>query len=441
VQRIWGVRAYDPGSGSMLEHATIACENGRITELREARGDAPEGAYDGRGLTVMPGLIDCHTHLVSDTSRSPGFGPRPALKGEDPRPRELGYLLLARSCRALLGSGVTTIRDVGSLDDEAVVMRSAVELGLVDGPRILSCARIVSATSPGGRMFGTMYHEADGPWALRQAVRSQLRRGADFIKVMATGARSVEREDPEPAQLTREELAALVDEAHRLGLRVAAHAEGLEGARLAIEEGVDTIEHGFSLARAPSLLERMAERGQVLVPTLSTFHDLAERFAPQWVPRLVEQAERQLEEAYVTLGAAQSAGVTLAMGFDSGPPGSEPWELVRMAEGGLGALAALQAATAGGAAALGRHDIGRLAVGAVADLVVLDGDPLADPRVLVRPGRLRLVLQAGIPVAGRDLDPPRLDGSRPPSDDAELPEPVGTPACCLPRLPVSSSRT
>ena len=331
----------------MLEHATIAIEDGRITEVAEARGDAPEGAYDGRGRSVMPALIDCHTHLISDTSRSPGFGPPAPLKGEDPRPRELGYLLLARSCRALLASGVTTIRDVGSNDDEAIVMRRAVELGLIDGPRIVSCGRIVSATSPGGRMFGTMYSEADGPWNLRQAVRAELRRGADFIKVMATGARSVEREDPEPAQLTREELAALVDEAHRLGLRVAAHAEGLDGARLAIEEGVDTIEHGLSLHREPALLDRMAANGQVLVPTLSTFHDLAERFADQWVPRLVDQAQRQLEEAYLTLGAAHAAGVTLAMGFDSGPPGSEPWELVRMAEGGLGPLAALRAATIG----------------------------------------------------------------------------------------------
>ena len=119
------------------------------------------------------------------------------------------------------------------------------------------------------------------------------------------------------------------------------------------------------------------------------------------------------------------------MGFDSGPPGSEPWELVRMAEGGLGALGALRAATAGGAAALARDDLGRLAVGAVADLVVLDGDPLGDPRVLVRPGRMRLVLQAGVPIAGRDLDPPRLDGRPAPAADSEMPEPVGTPTCCL----------
>ena len=183
-------------------------------------------------------------------------------------------------------------------------------------------------------MFGTMYAEADGPWDMRRAVREQLRRGADFIKLMATGARSVEREDPEPAQLTRDEVAAIVDEAHRIGLRVAAHAEGLAGTRVAVEEGVDTIEHGLALHREPALLAAMAERGQVLVPTLSTFHDLAERFAPEWVPRLVDQAKRQLDEAYSTLVAAREAGVTIAMGFDSGPPDATLWELVRMADGG-----------------------------------------------------------------------------------------------------------
>ena len=195
----------------------------------------------------------------------------------------------------------------------------------------------MSATSPGGRTFGTMYREADGPWEMRQAVREQLSRGADFVKVMTTGARSIERENPEPAQMTREELHAVVDEAHRLGLRVAAHAEGLEGTRMAIEEGVDTIEHGLSLHRDPALLELMAERGAVLVPTLTTFHDLAERFAPEFAPALVDQAKRQLDEAYLTLNAARDAGVLLAMGFDTGPPGANAAELVRMVDGGLSA--------------------------------------------------------------------------------------------------------
>lgn len=427
--RIWNARAIDPASGIVIERATISVAGDRIAEVAEATGDAPAGAIDVAGRTVLPGLIDAHMHLVSDVSRSPGFGPAPQLKGEDPRPRELGWFVLAKSCSALLEAGITTVRDVGSYDDEAIVMRRAVELALVRGPRIRTCGRIISATSPGGRMFGSMYVEADGPWEMRRAVREQLRRGADYVKLMSTGARSVEREDPEPAQLTREEIAAIVDEAHRIGLRVAAHAEGLAGTRIAVEEGVDTIEHGLALHRAPELLAAMAERGQALVPTLSTFHDLAERFAHQWVPRLVDQAKRQLDEAYTTLVAASEAGVTLAMGFDSGPPGANLWELVRMSEGGLGSMAALAAATSGAASAVGLPDLGRLRQGAVADLVVVDGDPVADLRLLLRPGRIRLVIHNGVVVAGRDLDGPAI-GRDATLDDEPLDAPTGPPSPC-----------
>jgi imidazolonepropionase-like amidohydrolase len=289
------------------------------------------------------------------------------------------------------------------------VLREAVGLGLVDGPRILSCARIISATSPGGAIFKTMYREADGAGEMRKAVREQLRRGADFIKLMSTGARSVLAEDPEPAQMTREELHAAVDEAHRLGVRVAAHVEGLGGARLAVAEGVDTIEHGLSLHREPSLLEAMAQRGIVLVPTLSTFHDLAERFTDSFAPVLVEQAKRQREEAYATLLAAREAGVTLAMGHDSGPPGDNAVELVRMVAGGLSAMEGIVAATQGSARALGLDDVGVIRPGAVADLLVVDGDPLDDVRVLRGPERVWLVVKDGRAVAGSGREPGTMD--------------------------------
>src|SRR5712692_8915862 len=359
---LWGARLID-GRGTVQERATVVITDDRITEVAPAAGGPPPGAIDLTGHTLLPGLIDAHVHLSSHMERSPEFGPRDVLKGEPPRPRELGYFILAKAARAFLDAGITTVRDVGSYDDEALALREAIRLGLVEGPRVLTCGRIVSATAPGGRIFGTMYREADGADDMRKAVREQIRLGADFIKVMATGARSVVDEDPEPAQLTQPELHAAVDEAHRMGLRVAAHAEGLGGARLAVEEGVDTIEHGLSLHRAPELLDRMAERGIVLVPTLTTFHDLAERFSSEFAPALVEQAKRQLEEAYRTLVAARDAGVTLAMGYDSGPPGANAVELVRMAAGGLTPLQAISVATAASARAPGLSDVGTVEPG------------------------------------------------------------------------------
>ncbi|HEV7604497.1 MAG TPA: amidohydrolase family protein [Candidatus Limnocylindrales bacterium] len=398
---LWNARLLDGLGGPAIDGASVTIEDATIVAVGEGRGAPPADAIELGGRTLMPGLIDAHAHVSSDTERSPGFGPPPELHGEDPRPRELGWFVLAKSASAMLDAGITTVRDVGSYDGEAIVLRRAVELGLADGPRILSCGKIVSATAPGARIFGTMYREADGPWEMRKAVREQIRDGADYIKIMATGARSVVREDPEPAQMTREEVQAVVDEAHRMGFRVAAHAEGLGGARIAVEEGVDTIEHGLSLHRAPELLARMAERGIVLVPTLSTFDDLAERFAPMFAARLVDQARHQAEDARMTLVAAQRAGVTLAMGYDSGPPGASANELVRMAEGGIGAAAAIRAATAGSAEALGLLDrIGTVEVGKIADLLVVDGDPTADPSVLLEPARRWLVIQAGRPVAG-----------------------------------------
>ena len=395
---LWDARLVDGRGGPPAEHVVVRVAAGRIRAIEAVDGrSAPPGATDLGGRTLLPGLIDAHTHVISDTERAPGFGPPPPLHGEQPRPAALRWFVLAKAARAFLAAGITTVRDVGSPDDEAITLREAIRLGLVDGPRILSCGRIITATAPGSRIFGTMYEEADGPWEMRRAVRRQLRRGADYVKVMATGARSVEREDPEAAQLTAEEIGAVVDEAHRMGVRVAAHAEGLEGARLAVDAGVDTIEHGLSLHREPRLLDTMAEQGIVLVPTLSTFHDLAERFREDFAPALVSQADRQRAEAAKTVEAARAAGVTLAMGYDSGPPGANANELIRLVETGMSANEAIVAATAGSAKALGLSDRGTIAVDQVADLVVVDGDPLAEPAALADPRRIWLVTREGVP--------------------------------------------
>jgi imidazolonepropionase-like amidohydrolase len=301
-----------------------------------------------------------------------------------------------------------------------------------------------------------MYREADGPDEIRRAVREQIRAGADFVKVMTTGARSNELEDPEPLQLTEPELAAVTDEAHRLGYRVAAHAEGLDGCAAAIRHGVDTIEHGMYLHRRPDLLEAMAAAGQVLVPTLSGYYwmaglgravgpalppaaDPAEAWGsgegadpgeadpeeaaslrealglgeadgavyadPGMAPVLSRLARHNLEEGAASMRAARQAGVKIALGSDMSL--ATGLEIQRMVYHGLTPSEALVAATRTAAEALDLDEyIGTVAEGKLADLTIVDGDPLAEPRLLADPCRIWLVLQRGFPVAGQALTNP-----------------------------------
>lgn len=404
-----GARVIDGTGAAPIEDAVVTIKDGKIASIGRSEVAAPDSpTIDLGGRTLLPGLIDAHVHLKGFVDRGPGFGPPDPLKGEQPRQNDLRWFVLAKSARAFLDAGFTSVRDVGSYDAEALVLKRAIGLGLLAGPRILSCGQIISATSPGGAEFGSMYIEADGPWQMRRAVRTNLRQGADLVKLMATGARSVELEDSEPAQMTVAEMEAIVDEAHRMGVRVAAHAEGLEGTRWAVDAGVDTIEHGLSLNQDPRLLAEMAERGTVLVPTISTFHDVAVRFREKFAPSLVERAKYQAKEAAETLIAAHEAGVTLAMGYDSGPPGANATEMVRMVEGGLTAMDAIKAGTWGSAQALGLTEVGTIEVDMQADLLVVDGDPLDDIGTLTDPENLWLVMQGGAAVAGSVLKPQSL---------------------------------
>lgn len=337
----------------------------------------------------MPGLIDVHTHL--------SLQPRLELTEgmEKLRPQVNGHLV-GKLIQRALRMGITTIRDVGAWGDEILAIRQAARYGAFLAPRILACGRIVSATSPGGRHFEGMYREADGPDEMRKAARQQLRRGADFVKIMMTGARSVEYENPGPSQVTREEVAALVDEVHRQGYRVAAHCEGLEGTLLAIEEGVDTIEHGFYLNQRPDYLARMALSGQTLVPTLSFLHDIVTGRHESWSDALVERGTYNVAEAARTLEAAIAADVNIAMGFDSGPEENAASELIELVAAGMSNRGALVAGTSGGAKALGLDDeIGRIGEGMAADLVIVKGDPLEDISVLTEAERVQLVIRSG----------------------------------------------
>ncbi len=409
--RLWltGARLFDGSGAPLRENTAILVEDGVIRRVADDREACPEGAHPvdlGRRV-LMPGLTDAHTHAS-------GRVPKTAKGAEGPLPGVAAHFLQAE-LRDYLRFGVTTIRVCGSQGLMPQTARQAMRYGAFRGPRLLTCGKIVSATAPGGRFYGDMYREADGPDDIRRAVREQIRAGADFVKVMTTGARSNELEDPQPLQLTEPELAAVTDEAHRMGYRVAAHAEGLDGCAAAISHGVDTIEHGMYLHRRPDLLEAMAAAGQVLVPTLSGYYWMAglgeavdpatAQADPEMPPVLSELAQYNLEEGAASMRAARQAGVKIALGSDTSLAAG--LEIQRMVHHGLTPAQALAAATKTAAEALDLDEyIGTVTAGKLADLLIVDGDPLTEPHLLSDPGRIWLVLQRGVPVAGQALANP-----------------------------------
>jgi imidazolonepropionase-like amidohydrolase len=409
--RLWltGARLFDGTGTPLRENTAILVEDGVVRRVADDREACPDGArpLDVGQRVLMPGLTDAHTHASGEV-------PHTKKGAEAPLPDVAAHFLQAE-LRDYLRYGVTTIRVCGSQGDMPQQARQAMRYGAFRGPRLLTCGKIVSATAPGGRFYGTMYREADGPDDIRRAVREQIRAGADFVKMMTTGARSNELEDPEPLQLTEPELAAVTDEAHRLGYRVAAHAEGLDGCAAAIRHGVDTIEHGMYLHRRPDLLEAMAAAGQVLVPTLSGYYWMAgfgevidpavAQAEPEMPPVLAELAERNLREGAASMRAARDAGVKIALGSDMSL--ATGLEIQRMVQHGLTPAQALVAATSTAAQALDLDEhIGTVTEGKLADLIVLDGDPLTEPGLLADPARIWLVLQQGVPVAGQALSSP-----------------------------------
>lgn len=423
--RLWltGARLFDgsPVAGNaaaLREDTAVLIDDGVIRRVADDRERCPDGArpLDLGGRTLMPGLTDVHTHAS-------GHVPHTAKGAEAPLPGVAAHFLQAE-LREYLRLGVTTIRVCGSQGLLPQQARQAMRYGAFRGPRLLTCGKIISATAPGGRFYGDMYREADGPDDVRRAVREQIREGADFVKMMTTGARSNELEDPDPLQLTEPELAAVTDEAHRLGYRVAAHAEGLDGCAAAIRHGVDTIEHGMYLHHRPDLLEAMASAGQVLVPTLSGYYWMAglgeavgqdagsgavpaDPDAPHADPGmpavLTELAHHNLAEGAASMRAARQAGVKIALGSDVSL--ATGLEIQRMVHHGLTPGQALAAATGTAAEALGlAGHVGTVTEGNLADLIVVDGDPLAEPALLSDPGRIWLVFQQGVPVAGQALE-------------------------------------
>ncbi len=409
--RLWltGARLFDGTGGAVRDGAAVLVEEGVIRQVGDASQPCPPGArrLDVGGRVLMPGLTDAHTHAAGRSPQVPR-GAEEVLAGTAAH-------FLQAELRGYLRAGVTTIRVTGSQGLMPQEARQAMRYGAFRGPRVLTCGKIISATAPGGRFYGDMYREADGPDDMRRAVREQIRAGADFVKVMTTGARSNELEDPDPVQMTEPELAAVAGEAHRMGYRVCAHAEGLDGCAAAIACGADTIEHGMYLHRRPARLAARAAAGQVLVPTLSGYYEMAGLGVaidpavavpdPQMPPVLVELAQRNLDEGAASMRAARQAGVKIAMGSDVSLASGR--EIQRMIHHGLTAAEALTAATATAAQALGLDEhIGTVTAGKLADLLVTDGDPLREPGLLADPDRIWLVLQLGVPVAGKALENP-----------------------------------
>jgi imidazolonepropionase-like amidohydrolase len=354
---------------------------------------APDIArVDLGGATLMPGLVDCHAHF--------------ALWALDP----LGHvdeplsLLAGRTYRALadvLRAGCVGVRDPGGLD---AGFRDAVMAGIHAGPRIQTSVTIVSPIngiadpwrSHGARpvLMPSMPDGAcTGPVEARAKVREVIRAGADLIKVAATGGVSSRRREPTQRLFTRDELDAIVDEAHAWGRRVACHALGGDGLRMAIEAGVDSIEHGVWLDDAA--IDLMLERGTWYVPTLAAYVAHVEHGSG-----LVRERALTIVPAHQeSVARAREAGVRIACGSDGGVYGHDPArELQLLVETGLSPAEAIVSATSAAAACLGwAADMGSVAPGMRADLLVVDGDPTADIGVLADPGRVR-VLQGGVAV-------------------------------------------
>ncbi len=310
---------------------------------------------------------------------------------------------------ATLRSGVTTIRDVGGPDGIDIELARLVDAGEIPGPRVIPSGRVVTMTGGHGWWIGL---EADGPDAVRRATRENLRAGAGSIKLMATGGMMTGGRQAGQPQLTVDEMAAAVEEAHKRGVPVAAHAESRIGILNAVRAGVDSVEHGHGGDQ--DAIDLMLERGTALVPTILSDRRIIDHGVAAGIPDfVVEQCEALHDSLVVFLQAAIKAGVRIAAGNDGGAPlvpvGDMVGELELYVAHGMDPQAALASATTVTARLFGLSDVGLLEVGHIADLLVVDADPLASISALRSPG---LVLQAGTPVGPQAMPIPAAAGGR-----------------------------
>ena len=325
---------------------------------------------DVSGRVVAPGLVDAHVHLMMDG--------RPDVATAVSDSDYTASYRAASNLEAAVEAGVTTVRDLGSRGTLALDAGEAVDAGDLDGPRVLACGRNVIMTGGHGNWFG---READGPAEVRKAAREQLKAGADVLKCMATGGVLTEGAVTGAPELTPDELSAFTDAAAPTGTPTAAHAHGEVGIKNAVEAGITSVEHGTFMDREAA--EMMADRGTYWVPTASALRGIVENGIEAGIPAdAVAKAEDAAERFGDAWEHALDADVPIAMGTDAGTPFNSfegiPRELSLMVDHGLSPADALEAATVNGADLLDLDDVGRVAEGYRADLVVLDADPTED---------------------------------------------------------------
>jgi imidazolonepropionase-like amidohydrolase len=398
---IHGGPLFDGTGRPPLASGFVAIQSGRIVSAGEG-ADRPRGAHslDVGGALIMPGLIDAHAHLIYAGLRG--------LDNIDRQSVETATINAVCNARAVLQAGYTSIRDVGTIANVAASVRDAVQAGKIEGPRIVASGSIICPTGGLGDTLPPHWSKrhglgvcVDGVEDIRREVRRQIRDGVDNIKRAASGVEIGPYAWSWMTTMSEAEIAAAVEEAKRWGRTVAVHAQSYDSVKFALRAGVDTIEHGTRMD--DEAIQLFKTSGAVLVPTLLTLFMVVDHGSS--VPKQAEEMAINHPLWLDSLRRAHAAGIPIAAGADLGnrvPHGQNAKEIGYLVRAGLKPLEALKAATANAALALRRQDsIGRLAPGLEADVLVFDGDPVADVEALLDHGRIALVLKGGRPVAGR----------------------------------------